>query len=73
MRRVKSQKARALVSAATTAIVAHKEALADRRSAASKRLKRRLESRMKIRRVGVETAVETVPEAISGSFFSGAT
>ena len=52
-------KRRALVSAATTAIVAHKEALADRRSAATKRLKRRLESRMKRRRVGVETAVET--------------
>ena len=59
LRKVKSQKARALVSAATTAIVAHREALVDRRSAASKRLKRRLESRMKRRRVGVETAVET--------------
>ena len=59
LRKVKSQKARALVSAATTAIVAHREALVDRRSAATKRLKRRLESRMKRRRVGVETAVET--------------
>ena len=59
LRKVKSQKARALVSAATTATVAHREALVDRRSAALKRLKRRLESRMKRRRVGVETAVET--------------
>jgi hypothetical protein len=59
LRKVKSQKARALVSAATTAIVAHREVLVDRRSAATKRLKRRLESRMKRRRVGVETAVET--------------
>ena len=59
LRKVKSQKARALVSAATTAGVAHREALVDRRSAATKRLKRRLESRMKRRRVGVETAVET--------------
>ena len=59
MRKLKCQKARALVSAATTAIVAHREVLVDRRSAAAKRLKLRLESRMKRRRVGVETAVET--------------
>jgi hypothetical protein len=59
LRKLKSQKARALVSAATTAGVAHREALVDRRSAATKRLKQRLESRMKRRRVGVETAVET--------------
>ena len=54
LRKVKSQKARALVSEATTAIVAHRETLVDRRSAATKRLKRRLESQMKRRRVGTK-------------------
>ena len=54
LRKVKSQKARALVSEATSAIVAHRETLVDRRSAATKRLKRRLESQMKRRRVGTK-------------------
>ena len=59
LRKVKSQKARALVSAATTAIVAHREALVDRRSAAAKRLKRRLEVRTILKRGSVKKANAT--------------
>jgi hypothetical protein len=67
LRKAKSTRARELLKGATVASEAHREALADRRSAATKRLRRRLESRMKVNRESVKKANASAKVSAAGT------